>query len=61
MTIHGSCYLVLLLGVKVKEANSMSVLHFMIMGDHSLQLSPGVSFKSVVHLFLVGDHPWVGG
>ena len=39
-------------------------------GDHSWQLSPGVSFvrkvlvpnfKSLVYFLLVGDHPWVGG
>ena len=39
-------------------------------GDHPRQLSPGVSFvikvlapdyKSVVHFFLVDDHPRIGG
>ena len=39
-------------------------------GDHPWQLSPGVSFaikvlvpdyKSVVHFFLEGDHPRIGG
>ena len=38
--------------------------------DHPWQLSPGVSFvikvlvpgyKSVVHFFLEGDHPRIGG
>ena len=39
-------------------------------GDYPWQLSPSVSFvsnvlvpnsKALLHLLLVGDHPWVGG